>query len=154
MPSVTATKILARSFNFEVNTGTTLVPVWVPIRGINTFSVDNAKSDADTTDFDDNGRDAHLPASRSLSIKLDGFFMVDTTDGARDAGQAAIDVLGDAIGPAGLAPFRYYHEVSNKGKQFSASFVTTGPGGGKDDPAAWSVEITSSGAVTSITVTP
>ncbi len=148
------TKILARGFNFELNTGTIGVPVWVAIGGVNSFSFDPAKTDADLTDFDDNGRSAHMVASRSVSMSIDGFFMVDVDTGTRDAGQAAVETWANEIGPDSLMQFRFYQEDTLEGKSFMASANTTGPGGGINDPASWKVEITSSGAITDITVVP
>lgn len=154
MPAAAATKILSRGFKFEINTGTDLSPVWVAIGGINTFSFDPSKADVDTTDFDSNGRNEHLVASRTAAMTLGGFRKEDLTDGTRDLGQAAVEEAAEEIGPDSLTGFRFYNETSLKGKQFKASYNVTGPGGGNDDAANWNVDVTVSGAVTSITVTP
>lgn len=87
-------------------------------------------------------------------MTLDGLRLEDTADGSRDPGQEAVEDLADLVGPAGLAQFRWYQETSLKGKSFMGSVNVTGPGGGNDDAASWSAEITVSGAVTPITVTP
>jgi hypothetical protein len=154
MPAAAATKILARGFKFEINTGTDAVPVWVAIGGVNTFSFDSSKADADTTDFDSNGRNEHMVASRTFSMTLGGHRKEDLSDGTRDLGQEAVEAAADDIGPDSLHGFRFYNETSLKGKQFKASVNVTGPGGGNDDVASWNVDLTGSGAVTSITVVP
>lgn len=148
------TKILARDWVFEFNTGTDAVPTWVEIKGINSFSVDNSKNDADTTDFDSGGWAEHLVASRGMVVTLEGFRLEDSSDGTRDPGQEAVEGLADNIGPSSVGSFRIYYDLSNKGKSFKATANVTGPGGGNDDAAAWAVELTVTGAPTDITVTP
>jgi len=150
MPAGNATKILARGFVFEIETDTP--GTFQKIGGVNSFSWDPAKNDVDTTDFDSNGETEHMVSSRSRTLTIEGFRKEDQTDGARDAGQELVEAHATQIGPASLRNFRYYHTVSRKGKLFKASANVTGPGGGNDDAAGWSAELTVSGTVTNISV--
>lgn len=142
------TKVLARAFSFSIRTATG-PDVFTPIRGINSFSNDSSKNDADTTDFDSGGVTTSMAASRSYSMTLDGMRLEDVTTGARDSGQQAVETLSTQIGPASIGTFRMT-TPGGKIKEFDASANVTGPGGGNDDPAAWSVELTISGAIRSI----
>ena len=151
MPAV---KVLARDYKFEINTGTVATPVWTNIGGLQSFSFDPAKADTDTTDFDTNGYSSHLVASRSVGLTLEGQRKEDMTDGSRDAGQAAVEVLAEKIAYESLGDFRFYHKTSKKGKRFTASAVVTGPGGGTGDAASWAADLTVDGKPTDITVTP
>lgn len=141
------TKFLARDLNIDINTGTIGAPVWTPVGGLNTLSHSPSSSDAETTDFDSNGRAEHMKAERGDSWALAGFSLEDVTTGVRDAGQEAINVLGRATGLTSLAQFRI---TSPGGKTitFMASAETTLHGGGNNDAASWAANLTVSGAVT------
>lgn len=135
------TKVLARGWTFFINTGTYAVPVWTQIHGINSFSPSPEKNDADTTDFDDAGSLSHLPVSRGRAFTLEGFYKVDVSNGDRDEGQAAVEALSDSMGVAGIGNFKFVAPDASI-DLFSGSVNVTPPGGGSDDAAAWSVEIT------------
>jgi len=141
------TKVLARGWTFEINTGTEATPVWTPIGGINNFSISTTKNDADATSFDSGGWLEHLVASRGRQITLEGFHLEDPTDGTRDPGQEAVEELADQVGEASLGQFRI---TSPGGKTwtFKASADVQGPGGGNDDFASWSATLTVSGRIT------
>jgi hypothetical protein len=141
------TKILARDFDFHLNTGTIGVPVWTEINGINSWSHSPTGNDADTTTFDEDGRMSHLKASRGDSFTLDGLYLTDVGPFTRDAGQAAIAAWADEIGPDSLKQFRITNPDTTT-LVFLASATVTAGGGGNDDPAAFTVNLTVSGAVT------
>lgn len=140
----TPVKILARDWDFAINTGTDSVPVWTPINGLNTHSWSNSKNDADTTTYDDEGWTSHLPASRGTSITLSGITMEAPDDGDRDPGQEACETHAEQIGPEGLRKFKV---TSPAGTTWvgPASMQATVGGGGNDDPAAWECVVTFSG---------
>ncbi len=138
------TAILARDFKFEIDTGTTGTPEWVEIKGINSFSWDSSKNDADTTTFQDDGVQSHIVASRGYELTLEGLLLEDPDTGERDPGQKAVEELASKIGPASIGNFRMTYP-SGKVKGFKASANIGGPGGGNDDPASWSVTLTISG---------
>jgi len=49
---------------------------------------------------------SHLVAERTKSFKCTGRFLIDTTTGTRDAGQAALDTLANAIGLSSIGVFK------------------------------------------------
>lgn len=138
------TECLARGFDFELNTGG---GTWVAVEGINTWSHAPQANDADVTTFDDEGRMAHLKASRGDQFTLNGLYQEDPDTGARAAGQLAVEEWAQEIGPESIKNFR----VTSPGgveREFACSATVTSGGGGNDDPNAWSVAIMVSGAVT------
>lgn len=140
-------KILAREFIFEIETA--VADTWVEIGGINSFSPDRSKDDADTTDFNSGGWAQHLPAQRGLSVTLDGFFLEDDA-GVRDAGQARVEEVAQIVGHTGLVGFRITSPATAGNNQISgeASFNYGGPGGGNNDAASWSAEAVFNGEPT------
>lgn len=145
------TKILARDFDFHLNTGTVGVPVWTEILGVNSWSHSPTGNDADTTTFDEDGRLSHMKASRGDSFTLDGLYLTDVGTATRDAGQAAVAAWADEIGPDSLKQFRITNPDTTT-LVFLASATTTQGGGGNDDPAAFSIAMTVSGIVTNSAV--
>lgn len=141
------TKILARDYVFELNIGSEQVPDWVEIKGVTSWSHSPAKGEADTTSFDENGRQSHLPASRGDEFTLNGFVLEDESTGDRDPGQAAVEQWADEIGPSGLKQFRIT-SPSGFMRSFLASATVTAGGGGNDDASTWEVTIKTSGAIT------
>lgn len=143
------TKILARDFLFELNTGTVALPVWTLVTGLDTWSHAPASNDADTTTFDEMGRLSHLKASRGDTFTLTGKYKEDEADGSRDPGQEAVEAWGDEIGPSSLKPFR----ITSPGgttKTFDASATVKIGGGGNDDAAAWEAALVVSGAIATV----
>lgn len=141
------TKILARGYDFHLNTGTIAVPVWTVINGINTWSHSPQANDADTTTFDEDGRMSHLKASRGDEFGIQGLVLLDEATGDRDPGQEACITWGDEIGPAGNKQFRITDPGGNTLTFLSSATVTDG-GGGNDAPAGFQVAIKVSGAKT------
>lgn len=138
-------KVLARHFRPELNTGTDATPNWVPIRGLTNMSPSVTKNDADTTDFDADGWLAHLVASRGAGFALSGQRVEDGSTGARDPGQEAMEELGWAMGHESLKPFRLVRPDSTVALQGLVSAEVTPMGGGNDDPSSWSCTVTFSG---------
>jgi hypothetical protein len=153
-----AVKVLARGWKAEIqNPGNSQ---YVEIKGLNSLTFDSEKNDADTTDFDSQGNNEHLVASRGKSLSVEGFYLEDQTTKARDAGQLLVEALADGMGEDSLGNFRLTSPAGTV-RYFVASANVTGIGGGNDDPTAWSAELAVSGpmnlspvAVTSIDVTP
>ena len=67
--------------------------------------------------------------------------------GIATPGQAAVEVLAQAVGLAALGSFRVTSPGGNVDSFLASAEVTTA-GGGHNDPAAWSAKLTISGAVT------
>lgn len=141
------TKFLARDLDIEINTGTIGAPVWTGIGGLNTLTHAPSSTDAETTDFDSNGRSEHMKAERGESWTLAGFALEDVGDGTRDPGQAAVETLANALGLTSLGQFKITSPGGNTAT-FMASAEVTLAGGGNNDPAAWQAVIRVSGAVT------
>lgn len=137
--------ILARDWTFEVDEAGGVN--YKTIGGINTFTLGSVKNDADTTRFSSNGWMRHLPASRGVTLTLDGMYEEDVSTGARDAGQAAVETLAGYIGTTGIGTFRVTSPGGNI-KTFSGSVKLNDIGGGNDDPTSWGCEITVDGEVT------
>jgi hypothetical protein len=141
-------RIPARDFEFELNTGTSAVPVWTEILGLDSWSRTQNATDADTTTFDDAGWESHMKIRRSYDIGLTGKFIEDTSDGSRDPGQEAVEAWALQMGAASVKEFR----ITSPGGTvafFEATCSTAGAGGGSDaDPTKWEASIKTSGSVT------
>jgi hypothetical protein len=146
-----ATKFLARDLTIAISTAPgvdtikgTADDTWTNIGGLNTLTHAPSLARADTTSFDSNGRDEHLPASRGETWTLAGFALEDVATGDRDAGQEAVEALGRLVGPAGLG----YFKVTSPGGNiiiFQGSAEVTLMGGGTNDAAAWQATVTVNG---------
>lgn len=141
MPPV---KVLAREWTFEIESATP--GTWLEIGGINSFTPDRSKDDADTTDFDSGGWATHLPAQRGLSVTMDGFYLEDAA-GARNLGQERVEAVSQIVGSTGLVNFRMTSPATAGLRRISgpASFNHGGPGGGNNDASSWSAEAVFSG---------
>jgi hypothetical protein len=138
------TKFLARDLQIAISTGAS---VYTVIKGLNTLTHSPSSSDAETTDFDSAGRSEHMKAERGDSWTLAGFALEDVLAGTRDPGQAAVEALAQATGPASLGTFKITSPGGNT-IAFSASAEVTLHGGGNNDAATWQAVIRVSGPVT------
>ena len=137
-------KILARDLLCELNTGTTAVPVWTPIGGLNSLTFDTDKSDVDDTDFDSDGWAEHKVVQRGRSISLEGFYKEDPDTGAQDPGQEALIALSDAVGYDSLKPFRITTPGGNV-TEYKVSADAKQTGGGTNDDSGFTCDLTVSG---------
>jgi len=137
-------KVLARNWLIEINDGTDVVPVWVRIGGINSFTLSNDKEDTDTTDFDAAGYGDHIVAGRSYEISFEGFFLEDPDDGTRDDGQQSVENLADKIGYESLGQFRMT-SPSGVAKTYRGSVGVGDVGGGINDATSWGATVTVAG---------
>ena len=140
---MTIRKIIAREFTWEIES--TTAGTWVAIGGLTTFSRSPSKTDAVTTDFDDDGEETHMVAARSAAYTLEGHYLEDSGTKARDAGQARAETLGLEVGATSIGNWRYTTPGGTV-VTFAGSCVITGPGGGSNDSASWSCAIMRSGA--------
>lgn len=143
------TKILARNWEFYVEDATP--GQFIPIKGVESFTVNPTKTDADTGDFDSEGFAEHLPAERAASITLNGRFLIDRQTGARDPGQERCEELSEKVDIEGLAKFRMIPKNAQEGIEFTASFNAGPTGGGRNDTTGWTCEVTRSGKPTKFT---
>lgn len=140
------TDILARGFDFEINTGTTAAPVWVVVGGLETWNFKPGTTKAKTTKFSDAGRATHLVATRSVTLTLKGYYQEDEANGNRDAGQEAVETRANAVGADSVGGFR----MTSPGgtiKTFNCS-AEVSTGGSDDDATTWEAELEVSGAIT------
>jgi hypothetical protein len=145
------TKYLARDLSIGIHTAAgvdtilgTEDDVVTNVGGLNSLTHAPSTTRADTSSFDSNGRDEHLPASRGDTWTLAGFSLEDVSGGAnagdRDPGQTAVEALGKLVGPAGIGWFTITSPGGNK-IRFEASAEVTLGGGGHNDAAAWQAVI-------------
>jgi hypothetical protein len=142
MPTIR--KVLARHILIEVETASPAT--YVQVKGLNSVTFSPTLNRTDTSDFDDNGNNAHLPVSKGMQITLDGFRMEDESGGDRDPGQERVEELAESLGNAGLGKYR----LTSPGGEvwtFEASAQVTPMGGGNDDASVWQAVVEVSGAI-------
>ena len=134
-------KVPANAFLVEVETtpGT-----YTQIKGLNNLEFSPGAERADTTTWDDNGWASHILTQRNLSITLEGFRLEDPATGARDPGQEFVEDLGLQVGVAAVGKFRIT-TPGGETVEFDATVDVTPMGGGQNDGAAWSAELTITG---------
>lgn len=115
------------------------------VKGLSTIGLSNSSSSAETTDFDSAGWAESFVAERSMSMTLEGMFLEDVSDKSRDPGQAAVEVLGKAVGSASVGAF-VYTTPGGTTCTFSATVELGDVGGGNNDPMSWSATLTVTGA--------
>ena len=139
-------KVLIRDFDLYVNTGTLLAPIWTKVNGLHPdMEWSDSPTKADTTDQDANGVKTHLVTSHEYKATVKGKRMEDPSDGSRDAGQAEVEAIANAIGPDSIGQFTIV-TPGGVGIEFSASASVKPFGGGMDDAATWEAELSVSGA--------
>jgi hypothetical protein len=142
------TKVFARGFNWEVNTGTVAAPVWVQIKGLSQFGVSNSKENAETTDNQSAGWAEHMVSERTSQFTLEGFYLEDKANGTRDPGQAGVEAAAEKVGEDSLNQFRMT-TPGGKIRTFLAS-VEVGFNGDKNAPTAWTATLDLSGTITKV----
>jgi hypothetical protein len=147
---MTAGKQLSRDTIYQVCAadGTT----WLGIDGINKGTVNpgSNSANADITTFSSAGQYEQLMMQRGASISLEGFRVTDLTTGVQDAGQARCETLATAVGYASQGKFRFRDPLDTVWKVWTATFEIGEQGGGNNDPKSWKVDVTRSGASTTM----
>jgi hypothetical protein len=133
-----AEKILANGWSLTIG-GTA-------IGGLISFSMAGTKTDADMTDFDSNGNEEHLPASRGGTVQVESFYKEDPSTGARDAGQAKVVTSNAAVGSDAIEEYVLTSPAGTT-HTFDGSVNVTNVGGGNTDGAKFNFEIKRTGAV-------
>ncbi len=136
-----AIEILARDWTIEVYDGTD----YITIGGINSFTLSTSKDNAETTTFDSAGWGEHIPAERTKSVSLEGYYLEDDT-GTRDAGQTEIETLAEEMGQAGIETVHLASPNGGFEVWLDGSFDTSDIGGGNNDPTSWGFEFELTGA--------
>lgn len=143
--------IPAHNFLIQINTGTSAVPTWTPVLGVNTITPAPSKKEADTATFETAGWDRSTVVSRGLTITAAGHAMYDAA-GVKDPGQVACEALAHETGPDARGEFRILTPGS-KAIRFSGDVSVTSFGGSVSDVASWSLEVKVSDWPTVETVT-
>lgn len=144
-----ATKVLARDWTIQIGTGKDNT-TFTTINGITSFSFTSSKTDADTTSFDEAGRESHIVSKRGNGLTVEGKYLEDSATKTRDSGQAAVEELAEKIGPDSIGTFK----LTSPGgtiRTFKGSVKMADIGGGTDDPTSWGFEVTVSGTITKTT---
>ena len=108
------------------------------IGGLIAITPADEATEADTTHRQKGGIKSHLIAERTKTIKCTGRFLIDPTDGARDAGQAALETLANAIGLSSIGVFKLeLAGVTGWTKYFKASAKIDGWLGDMNESASF-----------------
>jgi hypothetical protein len=135
-----------RDFTAEINTGTTAVPVWVEILGLQDGPAHKPSSKTkDVATYASAGREDERVVTRGDKFALKGERLESST-GTRDPGQEAVEAAGDLMG---YASAKQYRLTSPGGVTltFEATAEVTQFGGGKEEFAEWSVDLTVCGTI-------
>jgi len=136
-----------RDFTAEINSGTPAVPNWVEILGIQDGPAHKPSSKPkDVATYKSGGREDERIVTRGDKFTLKGERLEDPVTGARDPGQEAVEA---AATLKGYASAKQYRLKSPGGVllTFEATAEVTQFGGGKEDFAEWSVDLTVCGAI-------
>lgn len=140
------TKFLARDLVIEIGADGS-GGGYIPIKGLNSITHSPTSTDAETSDFNSEGRSEHLKAERGDSWTCAGFTLEDVITGERDPGQARVEAVAQIVGPAALVPFRLTSPGGNT-IEFVGSVEVTLSGGGTNDASQWQAVVRASGAIT------
>jgi hypothetical protein len=147
-------KYLARDFDFAISTngGST----WTTISGINnwSFTIDSAQQDA--SDFGSGAWGSNLYTQRTGTVTLEGFYLVDAANGARDQGQLLCERAATKVGYEAYRDFRIRAVPTVSGVPstpigtltFVGQVALSDLGGGTTDIMPWGVEIVMDGRPT------
>lgn len=149
-------KRLSRLWVFEVDTGPEGAPSWTRVNGLTSATLAVDPTEVDVSDFDSEGWSDNLTTFRSFSLALQGFDGYTGPDNAPvdDPGQAALKAKGLLTGPEAYANMRFYRSDTLKGYTGRTTANWTGAGGEVKGAEPFNCNLTGSGALTAITVTP
>lgn len=136
-------KVLARNYKIYIEDPQT-ADTFQQIGGIESLTLSFDAEDVETTDFDTDGYQTHLIASRSQEIELEGSYIIDPSTGDRDAGQQLVEDLAEKVGHESLGKFRVMNPAG-KVTEFLASVTLGDQGGGVKDKASWGATLRVSG---------
>lgn len=140
------TKFLARDLTIEVDAAGS-GGGFVEIKGLHSITHAPTSTDAETSDFNSEGRSEHLKAERGDSWTCAGFTLEDVVTGDRDPGQARVEEVAQLVGPEALVRYRITSPGGNTIIFFGSAEVTLS-GGGTNDASQWQAVIRASGAIT------
>lgn len=149
-------KRAVRFQRLEVNTGTEAAPVWTPVRGLTSIPLEITPTEEDTSDFDSEGWADSLTTFRAWTLNVEGFegFTGEDATPVEDPGQEALRTAGLATGSDAYVQVRMYRTDNNKGYEGRGSANWTGKGGTVKGVEPFRCNITGSGTLSPVTVTP
>lgn len=123
---------------------------WVDIAptGITSHSISRSSKNTDTTTYGSDGDAEQQIMERGLSLKLEGFRLVDPSTGALDPGQALVEALGDQKGDDSLGSIRFAGPGAVNWTVWTATAELGDEGGDQNAKESWSCTFTRSGAST------
>lgn len=145
-----------RKWYLDVNTGTTVAPVWTGVFGITDFKANLSPTWKDTSDFDSGGDKSSTATAREWGVEFKVVRKSTTADPtAYDPGQEALRAKAELLGLSNSIEVRYY-EMEAGGPRVEAYFGTVGvewspEGGAMEDIDGVSVKLMGQGARTAIT---
>jgi hypothetical protein len=149
-------KINARDMIVQISDGAG-TPAWLDIEGLTTVTPKPGENEetVDTTTFTSQGAYEQEIMQRGASMEVEGFAIVDSTDGEPAPGQARVEAAAALVGSASLVDFRFRHVTNTTTWKVWKATVSVGDqGGGNNDKGSWSATFTRSGAATTAAVSP
>jgi hypothetical protein len=143
-------KIEARGWLYQVPIGSG--PTWTTIKGITSFTPNpgDKVQATETTDFDSQGQYEEVILQRGGSLKLEGTRRRDPATGAADPGQAYLDTLAQGLLDSSVGQIRFRHRTETLWRVWSITATAGEEGGGTNDMSKWSMNITRTGAETTV----
>jgi hypothetical protein len=143
------TKYDSRGCEFEIE-GPGSPGTWTAIAptGITTHTISRDSSNVDTTTYGSAGATEQQIMQRGMTLKLEGFRLVDPDTGDLDPGQALVEALADAVSDDSLGSIRFAGPGATEWTVWTATAELGDIGGGNNDKESWSVTFTRSGAST------
>lgn len=143
---MSALKYDSRGCEFEIESATP--GTWVAIGGLNTHTISRSSSNVDTTTYASDGDYEQQIMQRGMSLKLEGFRLIDPGTGVQDPGQALVETLADAKSDASLGSIRFAGPGATEWRVWTATAELGDEGGDNNAKESWSVTFTRSGAST------
>lgn len=144
---MTATKYDSRGCEFEIEDPAS-PGTWRAIGGLNTHTISRSSSNVDTTTYASDGDEEQQIMQRGMSLKLEGFRLIDPDTGDQDAGQALVEALGDGKSDDSLGSIRFAGPGATQWRVWTATAELGDEGGDNNAKESWSVTFTRSGAST------
>lgn len=145
---------LAKRWLVEVNTGTTAVPEWTIVRGVQDCKPTVDATTQDDSDYDSDGWKSSTKTAQTWGLELKVGRKIDTETDAYDEGVEALRGKGDKVGLSALAHVRW-SEVHDgprvEAYEGRGTVSYSEDGGGMDSLATATIKIDGSGARESIT---
>lgn len=117
---------------------------YIEIKGLTERTLKLSSSEADITTNIDTTYSRHLIARRDAELTLKGF-RVEDSDGNCDAGQAAVELLAEAVDSASIGQFKLTSPGGVTEREFYGSATMDELGGSIDEGSAWGCTIKQSG---------